>query len=133
MSCDDLLQQHVRLLLEAPFRAETDRRRRAEEIHRTGRRVVEGVLSTGTGWELRDWLTGATILRGDDGPAGLAAALTGHFDADDLFTEITEPLTPGIPPSLGQAIEEWLFAASTPDQDIADFIGWPVGVVREHR
>ncbi|GAA1582253.1 hypothetical protein [Actinoplanes couchii] len=133
MTCHDLVQQHVRCLLEAPFRAEADRLRQAEEITRTGLRVVEGVLSSATGWELRDWLTGAVIRRGDDGPAGLTRALSGHYDADDLFTDVPEPATPGIPPSLGRAIEEWLFAASTPDQDIAEFIGWPVGEVREHR
>ncbi|SDS77607.1 hypothetical protein SAMN04489716_1588 [Actinoplanes derwentensis] len=136
----DVVQQHVRLLLEAPFRADADRRCRAEEIARTGQRVVEGVLSSAADWELRDWLTGAVLARGDDGPAGLASALSGHYDADNLFTDDAPGLigeqcsvTTAIPPSLGRAIEQWLFADETPDQEIAEFIGWPVGSVREHR
>jgi hypothetical protein len=36
-------------------------------------------------------------------------------------------------PSLGLAIEDWLGALSTPDEEIADFIGRSVEKVREHR
>ncbi len=131
----DLVRWHVRKLLEAPFAAEEARRRRACEIIRTGRRVVEGGLISATGWELRDWQTRAVIARGDDGPAGLCAALAGAYHADGLYAEVpgTDPATPGIPPSLGRAIEEWVGAPSTPDEEIAQLLGWPVGKVREHR
>jgi hypothetical protein len=40
---------------------------------------------------------------------------------------------PGLPPSLGQAIEQWVSAWSTADEEIAAFVGWPVAKVREHR
>ncbi|MFI5931813.1 hypothetical protein [Actinoplanes sp. NPDC051494] len=117
----EVVQQHVRLLLKAPFLAEEARRRRAEQIARTGRRVV-----VATGRELRDWLTGAVIAHHDP---------VRHYPADNLFTDVPEPdtLTPGIPPSLHRAIEEWVFDSSTPDREIADFVGWPVAKVREHR
>jgi hypothetical protein len=42
-------------------------------------------------------------------------------------------VTPGVPPSLGRVLEEWAVDESTPDEEIATFIGWPVGKVREHR
>jgi hypothetical protein len=42
-------------------------------------------------------------------------------------------ITPGVPPSLQQVLQEWAVAESTPDEDIAAFIGWPIEQVREHR
>ena len=97
--------------------------------------MVEGGLTSVTGWELRDWQTGEVIARGDDGPAGLYAALAGAYHADGLYAEVpgADPATPGMPPSLGRAIEEWVGAPSTPDEEIAQLVGWPVGKVREHR
>ncbi|MBU2666950.1 hypothetical protein KOI35_25905 [Actinoplanes bogorensis] len=131
----DLVRLHVRKLLEAPFLADQARRRRAHEIVRTGRPVVQDVRTSATGWELRDWLTGAVLARGDDGPAGLSVALTGTYHADCLYAEVPgpEPGTPGVPSSLGRAVEEWLFAATTSDEDVAEFAGWPLAKVREHR
>ena len=41
--------------------------------------------------------------------------------------------TPGVPPSLQRALQEWVVDDLTPDEDIAEFIGWTVGRVREHR
>lgn len=132
---DRLVREHVQRLLEAPFRAEAARRDHAWRITRAGRRVVAGFPTPGGGWILRDWLTGAVIAHGDDGPAGLRQAFAGHYDADDLFLDVpaADPVTPGIPPSLHRAIEQWLFAPATPDQEIATVVGWPVAKVREHR
>jgi hypothetical protein len=132
----DLVQHYVRRLLEAPFAAEQARRRRAREIVRAGGRVVEGGLTSATGWELRDWLTGAVLARDDDGPAGLSAALAGAYHADGLYAEEpggSDEAMPGIPPSLSRTIEEWVCAPSTPDEEIAEFVRWPVEKVREHR
>lgn len=42
-------------------------------------------------------------------------------------------VTLGVPPSLRQALQEWAVAESTPDEDVAAFIGWPLDCVREHR
>lgn len=131
----DVIRQHARSVLEAPFLAEEARRRRAREIAGSGRPVVEGRLTSATRWELRDWLTGAVVARGDDGPAGMQAALAGAYPADVLYAELpgSAPATPGIPPSLGRVIEEWVSASTTPDEEIAEFVGWAVGKVREHR
>ncbi|WP_305789305.1 hypothetical protein [Symbioplanes lichenis] len=132
---DDLVREYVRALLEAPFVADEERLRRAREIVRSGRRVVQDSRTSATGWELRDWLTGALIARGDDGPAGLRAALAGACHADELYAEEqgVAPVAPGLPVSLSHAIEEWVFAPSTPDDDVATVAGWPVRKVREHR
>ena len=62
------------------------------------------------------------------------SALSGHYYADELFAAVPGPetVTPGVPPSLGRVIEDWVFAPGTPDREIADFVGWPVERVREH-
>ena len=129
----DFVRHHVRKLLLAPALAEEARRRRARELVRAGRRVVQDVRVSATGWELRDFLDGAVIACGDDFPAGLDAALAGRYLARNLYAEIPGPdlATPGIPPSLSHAIEEWVFAPSTPDEEIAEFVGWTPGEVRE--
>lgn len=57
------------------------------------------------------------------------------FNAD-FFAEdepLPDVITPGVPPSLGQAIDDWLSQTSTPDDEIAEFIGWSVEKVNEHR
>lgn len=133
MTVTELVRNHVRKLLLAPSLAENARRRRAREIVRAGYTVVQDVRVSATGWELRDFLTGAVIACGDDFPAGLDAALANRYLARDLYTEIPglELTTPGIPPSLSRAIEEWVFAPSTPDEEIAEFVGWTPGRVRE--
>ncbi|MBL7258789.1 hypothetical protein [Paractinoplanes lichenicola] len=63
--------------------------------------------------------------------ADLARARLG----DELFGEAYWPdvVTAGVPPSLRRALEEWVTQDSTPDEEIAAFIGWPVPKVREYR
>jgi hypothetical protein len=46
---------------------------------------------------------------------------------------LPDVIAPGVPPSLGQAIDDWISQTSTPDDEIAEFIGWSVEKVREHR
>lgn len=132
---NDPVRRHARLVLRAPFLADDARRLRAGELARAGRPVVEGGMRSATGWELRDWLTGNVVAAGQDGPAGLRAALARTYPADRLYAEVQgpEPVTAGVPPSLSRAIEEWVCDPHTPDEDIASFVGWPVGRVREHR
>ncbi|GAA2556821.1 hypothetical protein GCM10010435_29380 [Winogradskya consettensis] len=129
------VRTHARRVLEAPLLAERARARRVRELLRAGRRVVDGGLTSATRWELRDLLTGSVVARGDDGPAGLDAALADAYHSDDLFAEIpgADPVTPGIPPSLARAIGEWIGDPGTPDEEIAEFVGWPVARVRECR
>ncbi|GAA2484444.1 hypothetical protein [Winogradskya humida] len=129
------VRTHARRVLEAPLLAERARARRVLELRRAGRTVVDGGLRSATRWELRDRLTGAVVARGDDGPAGLEAALADFYHSDDLYAEIpgADPVTPGIPPSLARAIGEWVADPGTPDEEIAGFVGWPVARVRECR
>ena len=42
-------------------------------------------------------------------------------------------ITSGLPQSLQRALQEWAVDESTPDEDVAEFIGWTVERVREHR
>ena len=51
----------------------------------------------------------------------------------DLVTFADDIVTPGVPPSLRRALEAWAVDESTPDEEIAQFIGWTVERVREHR
>ena len=43
------------------------------------------------------------------------------------------PVTAGIPESLSAALDDWISTLSTPDEEIAEFIGWSVDKVRDHR
>jgi hypothetical protein len=46
---------------------------------------------------------------------------------------LEDVVTPGVPPSLGRALQDWVVDEATSDEDVAAFIGWPVARVREHR
>jgi hypothetical protein len=131
----DLCREHVRRYLRAPFLADEARRRRAREMAMGDGRVVSGLLTSAIRWELRDWLTGDLIAQGDGGPDALQAAMLTRLQADDLYAEIpgADSDTPGLPSSLSRMLEEWVCAPSTPDEDIAEFVGWPPSQVREHR
>jgi hypothetical protein len=137
---NDPVRDHARLVLQAPLQADRHRRKRAEDLVRRGFRIVEGGCVLGSIWEFRDWTTGEVIARGDDGPAGCRATAARldpagiWYHADNLYDEpVDDLITHGVPASLGRAIEEWVAQPSTPDEEIAGFIGWPVDRVREHR
>lgn len=135
----DAVRDHIRHALEVGRRANDARLQRVEELERSGHRIVDGGQLAGDAWEIRDWRTGALIAEGSDGLAGYDATAE-RLDPDDMWFHIDriygepEPyvITPGVPPSLGQAIEDWIGQRSTPDEEIAEFIGWSVEKVREH-
>jgi hypothetical protein len=79
--------------------------------------------------------TGAGGLDGYDAETQRLDPEGKWFHRDLLQDEVplSKVETPGVPPSLGQAIEDWLGAVGTPDEEIAEFIGWPVEKVTEHR
>lgn len=52
---------------------------------------------------------------------------------DHDLAPYVDVVTPGVPTSLRRALEEWAVDEATPDEEIAEFIGWPVARVREHR
>ncbi len=137
----DIVREHIGRVLEAQLAAEDVRLQRAEDLERAGHRIVSGGQVSRDGWEITDWRTGELIAEGNDGLAGYDAA-TDRLDPENMWFHVDrldddEPLpdvtTPGMPPSLGSAIEDWIGQSSTPDEEIAEFIGWSVEKVREHR
>lgn len=136
----DAVREHAQRILEAQGRIDRARDDRAAEIERRGRRIITGG-QVADGWEITDWRTGELIARGDDGIDGYdatAARLDPNntwYHADRLYDDepFPEVATPGIPPSLGAAIDEWIGQMQTLDEEIAEFVGWPVEKVREHR
>ncbi|MBL7261568.1 hypothetical protein [Paractinoplanes lichenicola] len=120
---------YVRSYLQAPFLADEARRLRALEIVRAGGRVVVGGMISADRWELRDWLTDELVREGSAGPV----SLLGLCHADTLYADGPEPEVETVPLSLRRALEDWVCEPATPDEDIAAFVGWPVGRVRELR
>lgn len=139
--CTDVVKEHIRRVLEDRLRCNNARFDRMDELEQSGHRIITGGQISGDEWEIRDWNTGEVIAKGGDGVDGLDAAAA-RLDPDEKWfheDHITEGYdselvtTPGIPPGLGEAIEEWVSQTATSDEEIADFIGWPVEKVREHR
>jgi hypothetical protein len=136
----DVFREHVRRVLEANLRSKKAILDRAAELERSGRRIVSGGQVSQDGWEITDWRTNELIAEGGGGIAGYdatAARLDPEntwFHADHLGGDEPVPYveTPGVPETLGHAIEEWADSPSTPEEEIAEFIGWPVEKVREH-
>jgi hypothetical protein len=137
----DVVREHIRRVLQAQLQTDDARFERAEELERTGHRIVDGGQVSQNGWEIRDWHSGELIAQGEDGIAGYDAAAA-RLDPDNKWVHVDhlhddvplpEVMTPGLPPSLGRAIEEWIGQMSTTDEEIAEFVGWSVERVREHR
>jgi hypothetical protein len=43
------------------------------------------------------------------------------------------PVTAGISESISEVLDDWISSRSTSDEEIAEFIGWSVDKVRDHR
>lgn len=138
----DAVREHARRVLEKHNRNNEARLERIAKLEAEGHRIVNGGQTSHTGWEITDWRTGEVIAEGEYGIEGYNAATERldpdgkwyHFDHtfDDETLEPTK--TPGVPPSLARAIEEnWIDALDTPDEEIAEFISWPVAKVRKYR
>jgi hypothetical protein len=139
----DLTRQHVRKILEARMLDETSRATAIRDLEASGKRLIDSGqtdrLEDGTSvWEIRDWRTKEVLAggTGDDGyddackeldPAGT------WLHIDNVEDTLTEPVTGGLPHSLGHALDDWVGATSTPDEDIAEWVGWSVEKVRRCR
>ncbi|MEU1590541.1 hypothetical protein [Micromonospora sp. NPDC005710] len=140
-SSGDAAVEHVRRLLRAQLTIDDARYERLEELEQKGYRIVDGGQVGVDEWKVLDWRTDEVIAEGDDGWEGYTAATKRlcpdgrwvHVDSltDDL--PLPEVNTPGVPPSLGKALYEWISQNSTSAEDIAQLIGWPVEKVREHQ
>ena len=139
----DAVREHVRRVLEARLRDTDDRYARIEQLEQSGHRIVSGGQVSQDDWNILDWRTGEVIAEGSSGLEGYDATADRldpsdtwiHIDRLDLDTYEPSPYvsTPGIPETLGRAREEWVDMLSTPDEEIAEFVAWPVEKVREHR
>lgn len=139
----DPLRTHVRKILRA---LAADRAAEEAEIGRleaAGHRIVDGG-QTDDGWTITDWRTGEVLASGE-GEAGTYAAYSAatdrldaerpcyhvdHIRADDdalPYDDVTP--TDGIPPSLSDALIDWLEYATTPKAEIAAVAGWSVAEV----
>lgn len=137
----DAVREHARRVLEATRSDDQARLRHAEELERAGHRIVDGGQTSGDSWAIYDWRTNHLLAEGDTGIEGYDAVAERldpdekWFHCDHLWNEVplSDVETPGVPPSLGRAIEDWIGTTSTPDTEIAEFVGWSVDSVRAHR
>ena len=140
------VQDYVRSLLRQNLADEQARQGRIQDSEKSGRRIINGG-QTGRSedgsatWEITDWRTGELIESGTGDYEAFRAALE-RLDPDESWIHIgnlsdmdtTEAEVPtGIPDSLAQALQDWLSSAATTDEDVAQFVGWPVDEVNKHR
>ncbi len=127
----DLVQEYARRYLVAQREADRSLADAIDKLQASGHRIIDGGQTGETTWMYTDWQTGEVVASGDDGTSDdeVLAAL----DPDDTFIHIANiarqwvgPDNPGIPQSLADAVENWIDLLSTPDEDIARFVGWSV-------
>lgn len=125
------LRTHVRKILHAidAYKAvEESRIRKAEE---DGYRIVDGGGYGDGNWETHDYGTGETLAEGTGGYDEYSA-VTEKLNREKLLVHIdhiTEdlpdydiPATDGIPPSLAEALVDWVETA--PDDEVAQVAAW---------
>jgi hypothetical protein len=136
---DTAVRNYVQALLRQYRSDEDTRQERVHAMETAGHRIVNGGQTSQDEWEITDWRTGETLASGADGMNGYDAAASRldpdgtWLHIDTLDTEYTKVEPVGIPASLADALEDWLGSASTPDEDVAEFVGWSVEDVARHR
>ncbi|MEU9849221.1 hypothetical protein [Streptomyces sp. NPDC047985] len=147
---DAAVREYVRALLHARLADEQARQERIRAFEKAGHRIIGGGQTSGGSddvqtWEITDWRTGDLIVNGTGGYTAYDEA-TQRLDPDGKWLHIdsfdedgedeeggTEVEPVGIPDSLADALQDWLGMSSTPDEDIAEFVGWSVEEVSRHR
>lgn len=136
---DTAVRDYVRALLRQ-YRADDEARQETiRALEADGRRIVDGGQTSQDSWEITDWRTEEVLASGTDGLRGYDAAASRldpdgtwlHIDRIDSDETSVEPV--GIPASLAGALEDWLGSVGTPDEDVAEFVGWSVEEVTRHR
>ncbi|MFJ4887816.1 hypothetical protein [Streptomyces sp. NPDC088731] len=140
---DTAVREYVRALLRVRLADEQARQERIRALEKEGHRFVDGGQTGRTDddqatWEITDWRTGELLASGtgDDAYDVEGARLDPdgkwlHIDhVEEAMTKV-EPV--GIPTSLADALQDWLGVSSTPDEDVAEFVGWSVEEVARHR
>ncbi len=136
----DAVREHICQALRT-YRTNAEARvRHAEALERADYTIVDGRLLHGDRWSIQDWRTSQLLAKGAGGVEAYNAAYE-RLNADGTWVDYdtvgdvlpADVLTPGVPSSLGSALEDWVGTPSTPDTEIAEFIGWSVTDVRAHR
>ncbi|MFE1594191.1 hypothetical protein [Nocardia sp. NPDC058705] len=136
----DAVRAYVRALL-SDQADETDLRdAEIRALQAQGRRIVDGGQIDQDEWEITDWATGARIAYGADGLDGYdetAQRLDPEgtwIHIDNIEPEVADlPSIEGVPTSLGTALADWIGYRATTNEEIAEFIEWPVDKVRAAR
>lgn len=136
---DTAVRDYVRAVLRQ-YRADEDALlERISALEEEGRRIIDGGQTGQDTWEITDWRTGDLIVKGTGGLEAYGEAAQRldpdgtwlHRDNLDVEPEDVEPV--GVPASLAASLQDWLGMPSTPDEDVAQFVGWSVEDVAHHR
>lgn len=129
---------HVRVILETYATRREAQIAKVREVEAAGGRIVTGGQTSQTGWEILDWRTDEVLAKGDSGLEGFEETwsrldpndLWWDFDTLtdglDLYEKFPVPDAEGVPPSLAEALEDWIGRLCTPDEDIAEIAGLSV-------
>jgi hypothetical protein len=136
---DTAIRDYVRALLRQYRSDEEARQETIRDLEAKGHRIIDGGQTGQDTWEITDWRTGELLASGTGGDRDYDAAASRldpddkwlHIDTVDTDSSSVEPV--GIPASLADALQDWLGMASTPDEDVAEFVGWSVEDVARHR
>ncbi|MFE5479717.1 hypothetical protein ACFQ9R_28700 [Nocardia sp. NPDC056541] len=136
----DVVRAYVRALLSGHAGEADLRDAEIRALQAQGRRIVDGGQIDRDTWEITDWATGAMIAYGAEG-------LDGYYEAaqrldpegtwihiDHIGPALTDrPTVEGVPTSLGTALADWIGSRGTTDEEVAEFIEWPVDKVSAAR
>jgi len=136
---DTAVRSYVQSALRQYYAAQEAREESIRALEAAGHRIINGGQSGQEEWEITDWRTGDLLARGtgnhhDYDDAARRLDPDGkwlHIDTIDIDPMDVEPV--GIPESLANALLDWLGSTGTPDEDVAEFVGWSVDDVARHR
>lgn len=136
---DTTVRDYVQALLRQYQADEEARQERIRALEAEGHRIVNGGQTGHDTWEITDWRTGELLAHGTGDHRAYDDAATRldpdgkwlHVDNLDADPVDVEPV--GIPASLADALQDWLGSAGTPDEDVAEFVGWSVQDIARHR
>jgi hypothetical protein len=133
----DPIRTHVRKILQAEEQENRAIEARIGKIEADGGRIIDAGQTCGDAWEVTDYRTGELIVSGDGGLDGYAKAAE-RLDADNKWhlsdhiysDDPPEPSpTKGVPPTLADALRDWVGALGTSHEEIAEVAGWDVDKV----
>ncbi|MFD8533874.1 hypothetical protein ACFV0L_41345 [Streptosporangium canum] len=136
-SMPDPVRVHVRKILRAYGEVSEAETAKIQEIEAAGGRIITGGQIGGGRWQILDWRTGVRLAHGDR-PESYNEARARldpehrwqHVDRIAHEIEMSEPApTDGVPPSLAQALREWVDSRGTSNEEIAEVAGWDVAEV----